>query len=86
MLDHILFGLKHRSCLHNVRTRRGKIFITDHEIVIAKERFNVVTQKPRSQPKFCSTKMDNEVTRDAFCAELKCYLDESEIAEGVEQS
>ena len=24
MLDHILFGSRHRSCMHNVRTRRGK--------------------------------------------------------------
>ena len=24
MLDHILFGSRHRSCLHNVRTRRGR--------------------------------------------------------------
>ena len=38
MLDHILFGSTHRSCLHNVRTRRGKITLTDHEMVIAKMR------------------------------------------------
>ena len=86
MLDHILFGSRHRSCLHNVRTRRGKITLTDHEMVIAEVRFKVVAHKPRSQPKVCSTKLRDEVTRDAFCAEVKRYLDESDIVEGVEQS
>ena len=86
MLDHILFGSRHRSCLHNVRTRRGKITLTDHEMVIAEVRFKLVAQKPRSQPKVCSAKLRDEVTREAFCAEVKRYLDESDIVEGVEQS
>ena len=86
MLDHILFGSRHRSCLHNVRTRRGKITLTDHEMVIAEVRFKVVAHKPRSQPKVCSAKLSDEVTREAFCAEVKRYLDESDIVEGVEQS
>ena len=30
MLDHILFGSRHRSFLHNVRTRREKITLNDH--------------------------------------------------------
>ena len=47
MLDHILFGSGHRSCLHNVRTRRGKITLTDQEMVIAEVRFKVVAHKPR---------------------------------------
>ena len=41
MLDHILFGSRHRSCLHNVRTRRGKITLTDHEMVIAEVRIKI---------------------------------------------
>ena len=85
-LDHILFGSRHRSCLHNVRTGRGKITLTDHEVFIAEVRFKVVTHKPRSQPKVCSAKLRDEVTREAFCAEVKRYLDESDIVEGVEQS
>ena len=85
MLDHILLGSRHRSCLH-VRTRRGKITLSVHEIVIAEVRFKVVAQKPRSQPKVCSAKLRDEVTREAFCAEVKRYLDESDIVEGVEQS
>ena len=86
MLDHILFGSRHRSCLHNVRTRRGKLTLTDHEMVIAEVQFKVVAHKPRSQPKVCSAKLRDEVTREAFCAEVKRYLDESDIVEGVEQS
>ena len=86
MLDHILFGSRHRSCLHNVRTRRGKITLTDHEMVIAELRFKRVAEKPRSQPKVCSAKLRDEVTREAFCAEVKRYLDESDIVECVEQS
>ncbi|XP_075253345.1 uncharacterized protein LOC142345142 [Convolutriloba macropyga] len=86
MLDHILFGSRHRSCLHNVRTRRGKITLTDHEMVIAKVGFKVVAHKPRRQPKVCSAKLSDEVTREDFCAEVKRYLDESDIVEGVEQS
>ena len=86
MLDQILFCSRHRSCLHNVRTRRGKITLTDHEMVIAEVRFKLVAQKPRSQPKVCSAKLRDEVTREAFCAEVKRYLDESDIVEGVEQS
>ena len=86
MLDHILFGSRHRSCLHNVRTRRGKITLTDHEMIIAQVRFKLVAQKPRSQPKVCSAKLRDEVTREAFCAEVKRYLDESDNVEGVEQS
>ena len=86
MLDHILFSSRHRSCLHNVRTRRGKITLTDHEMVIAEVRFKVVAHKPRSQPKVCSAKLRDEVTREAFCAEVKRYLVESDIFEGVEQS
>ena len=54
-------------------------------MVIAEVRFKVVTHKPRSQPKVCSAKLRDEVTRDAFCAEVKRYLDESDIVEGVEQ-
>ena len=88
MLDHILSGSRHRSCLYNVRTRRGKITLTDHEMVIAEVRFKVVAHKPRSQPKVCSasSKLRNEVTSEAFCAEVKRYLDESDIVEGVERS
>ena len=82
MLDPILFGSRHRSCLLNVRTRRGKIVLTNHEMVIAEVRFKVVAQKPRSQPKVCSAKLRDE----AFCAEVKRYLDERDIFEGVEQS
>ena len=72
--------------VNNFRIRRGKITLTDHEMVIAEVRFKVVTQKPRSQPKVCSAKLRDEVTREAFCAEVKRYLDESEIVEGVERS
>ena len=86
MLDHILFGLRHRSCLHNVRTRRGKTTLTDHEMVIAEVRFKVVAQKLGSQPKICSAKLRDEVTLAAFCAEVIRYLDESDIVESVEQS
>ena len=86
ILDHILFGSRHRSCLHNDRTRRGKITLTDHEMVIVKVRFKVVAQKPRSQPKVCLAKLREEVTCGSFCAEGKRYLDESDIVEGVEQS
>ena len=86
MLDHIFFGSRHRSCLHNVRTRRGEITLTDHDMVIAELRLKIVAQKPRSQPKVCSAKLRDEATREAFCAEVKRYLDESDIVEGVEQS
>ena len=55
-------------------------------MVIAEVRFKVVAHKPRSQPKVCSTKLRDEVTREAFCAEVRRYLDESDIVEGVEQS
>ena len=86
MLDHILIGSRHKSCLHNVRTRRGTITLTGHKMVIAGVRFKVVAHKPRSQPKVCSTKLRDEVTREAFCAEVKRNLDESDIFEAVEQS
>ena len=72
--------------MHNVRTRRGNITLTDHEIVVAEVRFKVVAQKPRSQPKVCSAKLRDEATREAFCLEVKRYLVESDIVEGVEQS
>ena len=55
-------------------------------MVIAEGRFKVVAQKPRCQPKVCSAKLRDEVTRETFCAEVKRYLDESDIVEGVEQS
>ena len=86
MLDHFLFGLRRRSCLHNVRTRRGKITLTGHEMVIAEVRFKVAAQKPSSQPKVCSADLRDEVTHETFCAEVKRYLDKSDIVEGVEQS
>ena len=44
-----------------------------------------MAQKPRSQPKICSAKLRDEVTREDFSAEVKRYLDESDIVEGVEQ-
>ena len=53
-------------------------------MLIAEVRFKVVTQKPRSESEFCSAKLCDEVTREAFYAELKRYLDESDIVEGVE--
>ena len=55
-------------------------------MVIDEVRFKVATQKPRSQPEICSGKLDDEVTREANCAEMKRYLDKCEIVEGVEQS
>ncbi|XP_075243878.1 uncharacterized protein LOC142338129 [Convolutriloba macropyga] len=63
--------------------KEGKITLTDHEMVIAEVRFKVVAHKPRSQPKVCSAKLRDEVTREAFCAEVKRHLDESDIVEGV---
>ena len=86
ILDHILFGSRHRSSLHNVRTRRGKITLTDHEMVLAEVRFKVVTHKPRSQLKVCSAKLRDEFMRETFCAEVKRYLDESDTNEDIEQS
>ena len=83
MLDHILFCSRHRKCFHNVRTRRGKITLTDHKMVIAEVRFKLVAQKPRSQPKVCSAKLRDEVTREALCAKVKRYLDESDIVEAL---
>ena len=55
-------------------------------MVIAEVRFKVVAQKPRSQPKVCSGKLRDDVTLEDFCAEVKRYLYESDILEGVEQS
>ena len=55
-------------------------------MVIAEVRFKVVAQKLRSQPKVCSAKLRDEVTLEAFCAEVKRYLDESDFVKGVEQS
>ena len=55
-------------------------------MVIAEVRFKVVTQKPRRQPNVCSARLRDEVTREAFCAEMEQYLVESEIFGGVEQS
>ena len=66
MLDHILFGSRHRSCLLNVRTRRGKTTLTGHEIVIAEVRFKLMALKPRSQPKVCSANLRDDVTHEAF--------------------
>ena len=50
-------------------------------MVIAEVRFKVVAHKPGSQPNVCSAKLRDEVTREAFCAEVKRYLDESDIIE-----
>ena len=55
-------------------------------MVTAQVRFKLVAQKPRSQSKDCSAKLRDEVTREAFSAEVKRYLDESDILEGAEQS
>ena len=55
-------------------------------MVIAEVRFKLVAQKPRSQLRVCFAKLRDEVTREAFCAEVKRYLDESDIVEGVEES
>ena len=56
MLDHILFAERYRGCLTNVRTRRGKTTITDHELVIAEVSMKLLSKKPCFTPRISSAK------------------------------
>ena len=64
MLDHILFAERYRGCLTNVRTRRGKTAITDHELVIAEVSMKLLYKSHVSRPESVlqSCKMKQRVT------------------------
>ena len=86
MLDHILFAERYRGCLTNVRTRRGKTTITDHELVIAEVSMKLLSKKPCFTPRISSAKLQDETTRDLFMQEVKLHLDKSGDFENTEQS
>ena len=86
MLDHILFAERYRGCLTNVRTRRGKTTITDHEMVIAEVSMKLLSKKPCFTPRISSAKLQDETTRDLFTQEVKLHLDKSGDFENTEQS
>ena len=86
MLDHILFAERYRGCLTNVRTRRGKTTITDHELVIAEVSMKLLSKKPCFTPRISSAKLQDETTRDLFTQEVKLHLDKSGDFENTEQS
>ena len=86
MLDHILFAVRYRGCLTNVRTRRGKTTITDHEMVIAEVSMKLLSKKPCFTPRISSAKLQDETTRDLFTQEVKLHLDKSGDFENTEQS
>ena len=81
MLDHILFAERYRGCLTNVRTRRGKTTITDHELVIAEVSMKLLSKKPCFTPRISSAKL-----QDLFTQEVKLHLDKSGDFENTEQS
>ena len=86
MPDHILFAERYRGCLTNVRTRRGKTTITDHELVIAEVSMKLLSKKPCFTPRISSAKLQDETTRDLFTQEVKLHLDKSGDFENTEQS
>ena len=86
MLDHILFAERYRGCLTNVRSRRGKTTITDHELVIAEVSMKLLSKKSCFTPRISSAKLQDETTRDLFTQEVKLHLDKSGDFENTEQS
>ena len=86
MLDHILFAERYRGCLTNVRSRRGKTTITDHELVIAEVSMKLLSKKSCFTPRISSAKLQDETTRDLFTQEVKLRLDKSGDFENTEQS
>ena len=86
MLDHILFAERYRGCPTNVRTRRGKTTITDHELVIAEVSMKLLSKKPCCTPRISSAKLQDKTTRDLFTQEVKLHLDKSGDFENTEQS
>ena len=86
MLDHILFAERYRGCLTNVRTRRGKTTITDHELVIAEVSMKLLSKKPCFTPRISSAKLQDETTRDLFTQEVKLHVDKSGDFENTDQS
>ena len=70
----------------NVRTRRGKTTITDHELVIAEVSMKLLSKKPCFTPRISSAKLQDETTCDLFTQEVKLHLDKSGDFENTEQS
>ena len=73
MLDHILFAERYRGCLTNVRTRRGKTTITDHELVIAEVSMKLLSKKPCFTPRISSAKLQDE-TRVTYSRRRSSYI------------
>ena len=73
-------------CLTNVRSRRGKTTITDHELVIAEVSMKLLSKKSCFLPRISSAKLQDETTRDLFTQEVKLHLDKSGDFENTEQS
>ena len=71
ILDHVLLSSRYRSCLQDVRTRRGKFFLTDHELLTANLDLKLPNSKFRKPAKINPAKLNDEVVRTEFNESVK---------------
>ena len=66
MLDHVLLSSRYRSCLQDVRTRRRKLTLTDHELLTAQLDLKLQNSKLRKPAKIDPRKLHDEMVRTEF--------------------
>ena len=85
MLDHVLLSSWYRSCLQDVRTRRGKLTLTDHALLTTHLDLELQNSKFR-KPEINPTKLHDEVIRTEFNELVKGNLHETGDNDDLEQS
>ena len=73
-LDHVLISSRYRNCLQDVRTRRGKLTLTDHELLTAHLDLKSQNYKLRKPAEVNPTKLIDEVVRTEFNELMKRKL------------
>ena len=86
MLDHVLLSSRYRSCLQDVRTRRGKLTLTDHELLTAQLDLKLQNSQLRKPAKIDPRKLHDEMVRTEFNKLVKRKLHENDDIDDVEQS
>ena len=86
MMDHVLQSSRYRSCLQDVRTRKGKLTLTDRELLTAHLDLKLQNSKLRKPAKNDQTKLHDKVVRTEFNESVKRKLHENDDIDDVEQS
>ena len=86
MLGHVLLSSRYFTCLQDFRTRRGKLTLTDPELLTAHLDLKLQNSKLRKPAKINPTKLHDELFQAAFNELVKRKLHENDAIDDAEQS